>query len=659
MKMMFILISLLFAGSNNAAPDFKHETDSLFSLIELKPDTVIMVKIIETINQNIFNEPLHVYDQIQRALPIAEELKDQKYAARLYLLAGISYDLTGLYDSAFVQYDHGLAIAEKHGLQGLMGELYNNYSITLVVPGRLDESIGYALKAKEIFEKIGDSAQLARIYNNLGSRYAEIRLAELALEHYLKAASINNLRNDSTRLAYNYGNIGLLYHNLQKPEMALEYFFKSINLLDTIANRYHYSIAMNNLALAYTGFGDYQTALSYQDRALQIAHEVNDELGILTALMGLAKIYTGLKQPDKALGFYNQSESIALSLGARSNLMKIFEAKAQIYAELNDFQKAFDFNQKFIVIRDSILTYERDKALEVLQKFEDAKREHEIQLLTKDGEIQKLMIRRQKIIRNYVSVVGFLILLLAIGLFSRYRYVRKTRNELARKNVIINYEKSRSDELLLNILPAETAEELKNKGSSEARHFEMVTVMFTDFIGFTQRAEVLSAQELVSEIDHCFKAFDQIIAKYDIEKIKTIGDSYMCAGGLPVSNDTNPVDVVMAALEIQQFMENLKLQKTVENKPYFELRIGIHTGPVVAGIVGFKKFQYDIWGDTVNIASRMESSGEAANINISESTFEKIKHRFNCLHRGKIVARNKGTLDMYFVEGLKTDPGKE
>jgi len=296
------------------------------------------------------------------------------------------------------------------------------------------------------------------------------------------------------------------------------------------------------------------------------------------------------------------------------------------------------------------MTLEKDKAVQKIKEFESDKKQQEILLLTKDSEIQKLSAKRQKIIRNSVSIVGALILILAILLLHRYRYVRKTRNELADKNKIINHEKDRSDKLLLNILPAETAEELKEKGTSEARYFDMVTVMFTDFKGFTYLAEKMSAQELVAEINHCFKAFDQIISEHNIEKIKTIGDAYMCAGGLPVTNTTNPVDVVKAAIRIKHFMEELKIQKKLEGKPYFDLRIGIHTGPVVAGVVGFKKFQYDIWGDTVNIASRMESSGETGKVNISQSTYEKVRHQFTCTYRGKVEAKNKGAIDMYFVE---------
>jgi class 3 adenylate cyclase len=212
-------------------------------------------------------------------------------------------------------------------------------------------------------------------------------------------------------------------------------------------------------------------------------------------------------------------------------------------------------------------------------------------------------------------------------------------------------EKERSEELLLNILPAQIAEELKAKGSAEAKLIDEVTVIFTDFKGFTMLSEKFSPQQLVSEINECYSAFDGIMQKYGVEKIKTIGDAYMAVGGLPTPNKTHASDTVKAALEIQQFMNNLKARKEAAGQIAFDIRIGIHTGPVVAGIVGVKKFQYDIWGDTVNTASRMESSGETGKINISGPVWEKVKNEFRCVHRGKIDAKGKGEIDMYFVEG--------
>ena len=203
---------------------------------------------------------------------------------------------------------------------------------------------------------------------------------------------------------------------------------------------------------------------------------------------------------------------------------------------------------------------------------------------------------------------------------------------------------------MLNILPAETAEELKATGTAAARDFDEVTVLFTDFKDFTQASEKMTAHELVNEIHYYFSEFDKIISKHNIEKIKTIGDSYMAAGGLPTPNKTNAVDAVTAALEIQSFMHQIKQQKQNENKIFFDIRIGVNTGPVIAGIVGIKKFAYDIWGDTVNIASRMESSGEEGKVNISGATYELVKEKFNCTYRGKVLAKHKGEIDMYFVE---------
>lgn len=215
--------------------------------------------------------------------------------------------------------------------------------------------------------------------------------------------------------------------------------------------------------------------------------------------------------------------------------------------------------------------------------------------------------------------------------------------------------KDKSDELLLNILPIDIARELKENGFAESKKYESVTVLFTDFKGFSIIAEQMNAVELVSEIDFCFKAFDRIIEKHGIEKIKTIGDSYMAAGGIPVENSTHPFDVINAAIDIRDFIEEYKKENILENKPVFELRIGIHTGSVVAGIVGLNKFAYDIWGDTVNLASRMESGGEPGKINISGATYELVKEHFACTHRGKVQAKNKGEVDMYFVEKLQSE----
>ena len=256
----------------------------------------------------------------------------------------------------------------------------------------------------------------------------------------------------------------------------------------------------------------------------------------------------------------------------------------------------------------------------------------------------------------YSLWIVLIILVIYIIVNLNSKRLRQAKHRLERivkeRTKEIELEKDKSDKLLLNILPQEVADELKQTGKSVAKSFESVTVLFTDIKGFTIISEKLSPEQLVSEIDFCFREFDRITEKYGIEKIKTIGDSYMCAGGLPVKNNTHAYDVVMAALEIKDFMNQLKEDRIKNNQSYFEIRLGINSGPVVAGIVGDKKFAYDIWGDTVNTASRMESAGEIGKVNISGRTYEFIKDKFKCTYRGKVAAKNKGEIDMYFVDSL-------
>ncbi|MCU0446406.1 MAG: hypothetical protein MUE85_15980 [Microscillaceae bacterium] len=224
------------------------------------------------------------------------------------------------------------------------------------------------------------------------------------------------------------------------------------------------------------------------------------------------------------------------------------------------------------------------------------------------------------------------------------------RDFLSDLNSEIAEERDKSDNLLLNIMPAEIAQELKQTGKAAPRYYEMATVMFTDFKGFTKIAEKLTPEQIVQELNRCFQAFDEIIEKYDLEKIKTMGDGYLCAGGIPIANKTNPIDAVKAGLAMLDFMNELKKQKEQNNEALWEVRVGIHTGPLIAGVIGKNKFAYDIWGDTVNVASRLEASGEAGKVNISGDTYELVKSYFKCQYRGKIFAKNKGEIDMYFVE---------
>ncbi|PCI94368.1 MAG: hypothetical protein COB15_14335 [Flavobacteriales bacterium] len=233
--------------------------------------------------------------------------------------------------------------------------------------------------------------------------------------------------------------------------------------------------------------------------------------------------------------------------------------------------------------------------------------------------------------------------------------VRERTREVIQQKELLEVEKDKTEKLLLNILPAETAEELKAKGQATARKYRMTSIMFTDFKSFTKIAEEIKPEDLVAELDNYFKKFDEIIEKFDVEKIKTIGDAYMCAGGIPIRNKSNPIDIVLAGLEIQRFMKSYNTTKAENGEKGWGLRIGVHTGSVIAGVIGSKRFAYDIWGDSVNIASRIEAASAVDKVNISGVTYELVKEFFTCEYRGEIRAKNKGKIDMYFVHSIKPE----
>jgi adenylate cyclase len=257
----------------------------------------------------------------------------------------------------------------------------------------------------------------------------------------------------------------------------------------------------------------------------------------------------------------------------------------------------------------------------------------------------------------YMILIYILLIFSGIIIYVRWKSYIFLKDKIRLEAIVsqrteeLQNEKEKSEQLLANILPKDTADELKKKGKASTQKYEMVTVLFSDIQGFTKIAEQMNPEALIDQLDNFYFHFDSVVEKYNIEKIKTIGDAYMCAGGIPEKNRTNPVEVVLAALEVQDFMKELKKK----NSDIWDVRIGVHTGPVIAGVIGHKKFSYDIWGDTVNTASRMESSGEASKINISGHTYELVKDFFICEYRGKMPVKYKGEIDMYFVKGIRPE----
>ena len=356
-------------------------------------------------------------------------------------------------------------------------------------------------------------------------------------------------------------------------------------------------------------------------------------------------IYYHNKEFKKAEELYLKAIKLAREYSEKDRLLIYYENLSELKLQLGDYKTSREYLAKTMHLRDSLFNEEKYVITKNLEtQYKTAKQREKIYELEKKNLEQDLSIATETKRRNtlFFVVAGMFIIIIAV--LSRLRYVRKSKK-------IVEREKKRSDDLLLNILPEDVAEELKNTGKSKAKNFQNVTVLFTDFKDFTLASEKFSAAELVEELNFYFVNFDEIVSKYGVEKIKTIGDSYMAASGVPNSNPISAKTMVNVALEMMRLTIKHNDENEKLGKPRLDMRVGIHTGPVVAGIVGVKKFQYDIWGDTVNIASRMESACLTNQVNISDATYQIIKNEpeYNFEDRGEISVKGKGRLAMYFV----------
>jgi len=470
---------------------------------------------------------------------------------------------------------------------------------------------------------------------------------EKALKYHFKAYKLGKGVNDNNTLGTVTSNIAEVYTQLEQDSLALIYFEQALIAHKGTENE---SYPLVGIGRIFFHKGDYSKALQYFNKALNISRTMGVQMDMASSLNMIGRIYFKQKDLASAIKYCNEALFIAESINNKKEQQNANRILARIYKLKEDYSSAFNHQEKLTKLNSEIYNIEFDQKMAgQIFNYEIDKKQNEIALLNKENEINQLQyeanIQRKNRIKNIILISGLFILVLAGGLWSRLQYVRKSKSALQK-------EKDVSEGLLLNILPAEVADELKAKGYTDAREFEHATILFTDFKGFTSMSEQLSASDLVYELNVCFKGFDHIMEKYGIEKIKTIGDAYMAAGGLHNPRTAEVSDVVNAGLEMQQFMASRKLKHDELGIPSFEMRVGIHTGPVIAGVVGIKKFQYDIWGDTVNTASRMESSGAVGKVNISQSTHEFLKEdsNFTFESRGKIQAKGKGEMEMWFVK---------
>ena len=601
-KAYYLLIGFFYCISHLLSGQDQRIADSLSKVYQ--NDQLEGLEKLELLRNLAFNElsDLELSKQYAEELIALSKLENNNlYLFRGYYQKGSIYINAGDLEIALDAYFKGLETASKAAYMEGEGSAYYAIADVYSVMGNSDNAEEYYNKAIQILRKADDSVSLATALLNTGEYYFRNRKYAAALQFNDEAKVIFESVNNPIGMAYAIGNAGML------------------------------NAEQGNDVLAEANINE----------AIAILEELQDYYPISVYLTYMSDIYLRKKDFPTALGYANKSLELATTYGLKEQISEANLKLAELYEVKGDQATSYTYYKAHIAYRDSLINIEK------VQQIADLRTDHEVSQKQIELDLSEQREKNQRNISIGTGIVLFLIGIMAFGLFRRNKFIRKTKQ-------IIEEERDRSDKLLLNILPEETAAELKANGAVKAKKYDAVTVLFTDFKGFTSYSEKLSPEALVETIGFYFSKFDAIIEKYGLEKIKTIGDAYMCAGGLHDNTKDHAHRMVAAAFEIAAFFEETK-KDVAASELTFDIRIGINTGPVVAGIVGTKKFAYDIWGDAVNVASRMESMSEPGRINISENTYALIKEDAECEYRGKIAVKNRGMMKMYFVNSIKTD----
>ena len=629
--------------------------------------------------------------QADTALIIFQKIKDYQFLAGMYNVCGILCQYQSLTDSALFYYrkcyetavlipDTGLMIKSTYNQAGIfkrqqqyekaielylqvgelgrasndkmaIGDSHKGLGDVYYYISQHKKAIDEYSQAITLFETLNDLHGLNNALSNIAIIYKEQGEYKAALRNYRRVLAISKSQKNQKSEADDYLSIGAVYGEMGAIDSAKYYYRKGLNLHTKVEYKPGIAMSYANLGNKLVASDSIKEGLNLLEKSVVLYRELADDYNLIMVLSLLANAELELGKLAKAAQHAQEAYALSVSLNLPEGILSSSGTYAKVLNKKGDYKEAYHYLEINKNYQDSLRNKElrnnairSDLELEYQRKTFNDSIENERQRHLQELQYQ-VSLGEEEEKRTILYFLAFAALLVAVGFYSRYVYI-------ARSKKVLQKEKDRSDNLLLNILPAEVAEELKEKGKSEARDFDNVTVLFTDFVEFTQTAANLSAKELVSEINSCFEAFDDIITKHKLEKIKTIGDAYMAAGGLHVPRTSDPKDVVEAAIEMQEFMLKRKAEREAQNLPAFDMRVGIHTGPVVAGIVGVKKFQYDIWGDTVNTASRMESSGAIGKVNISQATYELLKDdpQFRFESRGKVDVKGKGEMEMWFVK---------
>jgi adenylate cyclase len=621
---------------------------SLFSIVTCltvfgqgaKEDTTFVNDLLQKGKSIMNDDPAKAIALAEQALEISKKINFLKGQAYAFKNIGIVYYVQGKYIETLNYWNQSLQIFEKQKDEIGISNILNNMGAIYFNQGDDAKALDYSLRSLQIAEKTGDKLRIMSALGQIGSIYHN-KQDPKALSYLLKALPLCQDLGDKGGFGVIAGNIGEIYFDQGDYNKALEFYQKAINV---DKNSTSSAFAYIGIGKVYQRKGNFALALNNHRRAMALSEKLDDKMQKMRAMKGIANVYSQQGKYTEALDYYKTAKALGEEVNANVELKDLYLEMATAYSTVNDYKNAFLYKSLYADVKDTLYNVETAKKLGKLQfDFDLNKKQGEINLLTKDKKLNEVELKRQRFAKTTLAIGLILLLIIAFVIYGNYRRKLKMNRKLDKQ-------KDEIEHLLLNILPSEVAKELQITGYSTPRQYESVSVLFTDFENFSAIADKLTPGQLIEELNRCFIAFDNIVEKYGLEKIKTIGDSYMCAGGIPKLDENHVYKIVKAGVEMQDFVKEYNDQCKILGRDCWGMRVGIHVGPLVSGVVGKKKYAYDIWGNTVNVASRMESNGEPGRVNISNKVYEIIKDKFSCSYRGKIHAKNVGEIDMYFLE---------
>lgn len=648
--------------------------------------------------------PESAIEYAMKAIKLARTSGSKEILADAYSnLANIYFDkhnyplsLENLFKSLdlFKEINNKKKVAYTYNLMGIIFSRQANYELAM----------DYYLKSLKIRKNIKDKKGISGSYNNIGNLFNNQGNYEKALEYHFNCLEIKKEIDDKRGLAISYNNIGEIYRLQDSLGKAIKYYSKSLEINRQLGNPDGISTVLLNLGIIALNKEEYAKSLDYFNRSLEISKKIHDKYKIADLHNYLGEYYFKTNNINKSIQYYKSAYKIGMEIGTPQIASNAAKGLSSIYNNINNYQQAYNYHKLFKQISDSIHNYTAIKKFtqqEMQHKFNQILKEKEFE--RKQAEIkQEAKIRKQRIL-IYAFVIGTILLIIIAfavirnnrikqkanialqqsnaeinqqkeEILTQHNHLEKLNKELKKKNEeitnqrnnleklnfelfeqkeAITEEKKLSDMLVKNILPDIIADELINKKKIKPHYYKLATVIFTDFKDFTALSKELSLLDLVNELDTHFAEFDGIIEKHNIEKIKTIGDAYLAVGGIPLENKSNPISVVLAGLEIQRYAERINRLQRKLKFPLWELRIGIHTGEVFTGVVGKKKFAFEVLGESVFVASRIEDFCEVGKVTISQATYDQVKDYFECTYAQTVDLKNQYPMMIYTVQSIK------